>query len=146
MLEKLRFEVKDTHHKIAWFTYQGEKILKTRRSHGRGDIPTIILNRIRQQMELTSRQFDNALSCPLTYDNYVDILREKGLITTHDQLVHLRRRICAILPTVLAATSTMHLPAWSFGSYIIARSAGSKSSSDSPASISSDTPNAFANR
>lgn len=81
MLEKLGFEVKDTHHKIAWFTYRGKKVLKTRRSQGRGDIPTIILNRIRMQMELNSRQFDDALACPLGYDDYVKILREKGLIT-----------------------------------------------------------------
>ncbi len=41
-----------------------------------GDIPHLV----RQQMKLNEEQFKNLIDCPLGYDEYVQILKDKGLI------------------------------------------------------------------
>ena len=40
---KLQLDVESSHHKTATFYYKGHAILRTRVSHGRGDIPPIIV-------------------------------------------------------------------------------------------------------
>jgi hypothetical protein len=54
----------------------------SRVSHGNKQIPPQIVQEIRRQMKLNSEQFRSASSCTLTNDQYLNILRQKGLIET----------------------------------------------------------------
>ncbi|MBU0568493.1 hypothetical protein KJ693_05195 [bacterium] len=80
VFQKLNMRVKSTHHKIAWFIYNGKKVLKTRVSHGRGDIQNIVTEQIINQLFLRKDQFVDLVKCPLDYDGYVKILKDKKII------------------------------------------------------------------
>jgi hypothetical protein len=60
--------------------YNGKLILMSRVSHGDKQIPPPIVQQIRRQMKLNSSQFRSASSCTLTVEQYLDILRQQGLI------------------------------------------------------------------
>ena len=79
-LNKLRFQVKSTHHKMANFVYKGRLILRTRVSFGKGDIPSNVSDRFRCQLKLNEKQFRELIKCPLGYEEYVEILKAKGYI------------------------------------------------------------------
>ncbi len=76
----LRMDIKQSHHKNAYFSYKGVQYLKTRVSHGEGDIPSIVARRIRKQLYLNRDQFKNLIKCPLGYDDFVLILNEKEIL------------------------------------------------------------------
>jgi hypothetical protein len=64
----------------AYLVHSGKRIIATRRSLGRGKVSDRIGQYIRQQMRLNEDQFGLFLSCPLGRDDYLDILRRKGLL------------------------------------------------------------------
>ncbi len=78
LIEKLGFESRQSDHLFAWFEYQGQVIARTRRSNKRGDMP--MQDSIRQQMKLSDAQLREALQCTLGRDEYIALLRQKGLI------------------------------------------------------------------
>lgn len=77
---KLRMEIRNTKDKHAWFVHEGKRILKTKRSHGRGELKGNIRHLIRQQLRLNENQFRELRACPLDREGYIDILRGKDLI------------------------------------------------------------------
>jgi hypothetical protein len=81
IFNKLKLQVKPTHHKIASLYYNGKFILTTRLSFGRGDIPGHITDKIRGQLHLNEEKFRDLVNCPLDYDGYITILKEKGIIS-----------------------------------------------------------------
>jgi hypothetical protein len=78
---KLGMEIKDTKDRHARFYYRGRLILATKRSFGSGAIEGPVQHLIRQQLKLTTSEFSDLITCPLTLDGYVLILRKKGWIT-----------------------------------------------------------------
>ena len=76
--EKLGMEINNTHHKLAYFRYNGKVIFKTRLSNGSGDAKAI--DKIRQEFKLNEVDFCNLRDCPLSKEGYVEILKKKGLI------------------------------------------------------------------
>jgi len=78
LIAKFGFEVRQTHHLHAWLAVDGKIAVRTRRSNVRGDLPAAHL--IRRQMHLNSREFDNAIRCTLSLDDYVQLLRDKSVI------------------------------------------------------------------
>jgi hypothetical protein len=78
VVNKLKMEDKDTHHKIVWFIHDGKRILKTRRSQGSGDVPAC--NLIRQQLKVNEEQMRGLISCSFSLQNYIDLLKEKKVI------------------------------------------------------------------
>ena len=60
--------------------YEGRAILRTRISHGRGDIQSIIVAKLRGQLHITEEQLRNLVDCTMTYENYIELLRDKGLL------------------------------------------------------------------
>ncbi len=76
---KLKLKVRNAGDRLAWFEYDGRVIARTKRSHGNKDLPS---NLIRQQLKLNEDEFAGVLSCSLSLDDYVGILRDKGLIPT----------------------------------------------------------------
>jgi len=78
---KLRLETRDAGDRLAWFRHGGRIITRTKRSHGNKNLPT---NLIRQQLKLNEEQLSGIISCSLHLDDYVEILKNKGLIPLND--------------------------------------------------------------
>lgn len=78
LISKLGFKVRESGDKFVWFEYEGRRRVWTKRSHGKGDLPRSDL--IRQQLKLNEDQFRKGLNCKLTTEEYIEILREKGII------------------------------------------------------------------
>ncbi|QII09586.1 hypothetical protein KsCSTR_02070 [Candidatus Kuenenia stuttgartiensis] len=57
-----------------------EKILRVHYSHGKGDIPDKIVSKIRGQLKLSLKDFKDLIDCSLNYNNYINILKQKGII------------------------------------------------------------------
>lgn len=76
--EKLGMEITKTHHKLAFFAYNGKIVIKTRLSNGSGDAKAA--DKIRQDFRLNEKDFCDLRDCPLDKDGYVNILKQKGII------------------------------------------------------------------
>ncbi len=80
IFEKLGLEVRSTKHRYGWFCFKGRKILRVHFSHGKGDIPGKVSDKIRSQLKLSQKNFKELIDCPLSLDDYIVILKDKGLI------------------------------------------------------------------
>lgn len=76
--KKLELKTRNTGHRVAWFYYGGKAILRTKRSHGRGDLPAAHM--IRQQLKVNEQQFRGLIDCSVKLEDYIAILKEKRLI------------------------------------------------------------------
>ncbi len=74
---KLQLRVRNSGDRLAWFEFEGRIIARTKRSHGNKDLPSAL---IRQQLKLNEIQFSDLIGCSFGYRDYVEILRNKGLI------------------------------------------------------------------
>ena len=80
IFKKLSLEVRSTGHNYGWLVFKGKKILRVHYSHGKGDIPERVTNKIRGQLKLTQKDFNDLVACPLRYEDYIAILKQKGLL------------------------------------------------------------------
>jgi len=80
IFNKLSLQLRSTGHHYGWLTVNDKKILRVHYSHGKGDIPNKIMHKIRGQLKLSEKDFKNLVACPLAYDDYLAILKRKGLI------------------------------------------------------------------
>ena len=80
IFKKLDLEVRSTTHKYGWLVVNNRKILRVHYSHGRGDIPEKIANKIRGQLKLSQKDLRDLIDCPLTYGDYINILKRKGIL------------------------------------------------------------------
>lgn len=78
IVQKLQLKSRQSDHLQVWFEYNGTKITKTRRSNRSGDLP--FQHSIRQGLKLNEDEFRKAVSCKLTRDEYIEILKRKGKI------------------------------------------------------------------
>ncbi len=78
LVEKLGLQTRDSGDLLAWFEFEGKKVTRTRRSKGSGDLP--MQHSIRQQLKLTEQQLRRVIDCSLYRQDYVEILRQKGLL------------------------------------------------------------------
>ena len=79
MMVKLGFETRDGKDLLAWFTYEGKKVVRTKRSHIKGrDLP--FQHSIRQQMKLNEEELRQVLGCTIGQPEYVELLRSKGIL------------------------------------------------------------------
>jgi hypothetical protein len=76
---KLGLKTRNAGDRLAWFEYAGKPIVRTKRSHGNKDLPEHL---IRQQLKVNQEQFSGLISCDVSLDDYVTILKGKGLITS----------------------------------------------------------------
>jgi hypothetical protein len=81
VFKKLALKVRSTGHNYGWLIVDGKKILRVHYSHGKGDIPDKIANKIRGQLKLPQKDFKQLIECPLTYVDYINILKQKGIIS-----------------------------------------------------------------
>lgn len=78
IISKFKFKTRDSGDLLAWFEYKGKIIIRTRRSKGSGELP--MQHSIRQQMKLNENQLKDAVRCTINRQDYIRILREKGLL------------------------------------------------------------------
>lgn len=78
ILDKFQFVVRHSRDLLAWFVVDGKVIVRTRRSWGSGDLP--MQHSIRQQLKLNEGELRKAIDCTLNRDDYIEILRNKGLL------------------------------------------------------------------
>jgi hypothetical protein len=78
---KLQLKTRNSGDRLAWFEHNGKSVVFTKRSHGNKEPPE---NLIRQQLKVNETQFAGLLSCSVTRDQYVEILRSKKIITDVD--------------------------------------------------------------
>jgi len=79
-LQKLKLSVRSTKHQYGWFVFEGRKILRVHFSHGKGDVPGKVSDKIRSQLRLTQNDFMALINCPLSLSDYTAILKGKGLM------------------------------------------------------------------
>lgn len=77
VIRKFDMRTRPGKHLLAWFEYGGQVITRTRRSKGSGDLPVCL---IRKQLALDDDQLRCAIDCTIGRDDYIEILRERGLI------------------------------------------------------------------
>jgi hypothetical protein len=74
---KLGLKTRNAGDRLAWFEHDGAVVVRTKRSHGNKDLPE---NLIRQQLKLNEDQFSGLISCSVSRDDYIEILRGKRII------------------------------------------------------------------
>ena len=79
VFQKFQFKTREGKDKLAWFYHNGQPIIFTKRSHGRR-VKGNIEHFIRQQMKLSEADFRGAIQCTVSKDDYVEILKKRGLI------------------------------------------------------------------
>jgi hypothetical protein len=75
---KLGLKTRNAGDRLAWFEHDGMIVVRTKRSHGNKDLPE---NLIRQQLKLNETQFSGLISCSVSRDDYIEILRSKLIIS-----------------------------------------------------------------
>jgi hypothetical protein len=77
---KLGLKVRSTSHCFGWLMVNDKKILRVHYSHGKGDIPEKITQKIRGQLKLAPQDFKALIDCSLSFQDYLEILKNKNLI------------------------------------------------------------------
>ncbi len=67
-------------HIYAELEIDGKAVARTHRSHGSGGITSFVQRKMQEQRKLTKRQFLDAVNCPLSYEDYLAILRDQGAL------------------------------------------------------------------
>ena len=84
IIHKLGFESRKSGDLLAWFEYKGKVIVRTKRSKKKGqDLP--FQHSIRQQMKLHEEQMREAIRCTFTREDYIKLLKDKGLIVVENE-------------------------------------------------------------
>ncbi|MCX6583231.1 MAG: hypothetical protein NT166_23900 [Candidatus Aminicenantes bacterium] len=78
IFQKLKLEVRSTDHIFGWLVVDGKKILRVHYSFGKGSIPAKVTDKIRGQLKLDRQNFINLVKCPLSKEDYIKIIKEKG--------------------------------------------------------------------
>lgn len=79
IVSKLDLKTRNSGDRLAWFEYEGKKVVRTRRSSKKGrDLP--FQHSIRQQLKLNEDELRQIIGCQISRKEYVGILKSKGLI------------------------------------------------------------------
>ena len=79
IVDKLGFVTRDSRDLLAWLYYNGQIVVRTKRSKQRGtDLP--FQHSIRQQLKLNDDQLRGVIACTIGREEYLAILHSKGLL------------------------------------------------------------------
>ena len=79
IVSKLDLKTRNSGDRLAWFEYEGKKVVRTRRSYKKGrDLP--FQHSIRQQLKLNENELRQVIGCQISRNGYVEILKAKGLL------------------------------------------------------------------
>ncbi len=85
-LTKKGFIAVQRDHTYLFFSVEGRKSgIHTKISHGRSEYGDNLLSFVAKELHLSRKQLDDLLDCPLSYEGYLSVLREKKVITTQDE-------------------------------------------------------------
>jgi predicted RNA binding protein YcfA (HicA-like mRNA interferase family) len=79
-LKKKGFVECNTHHKYYEFVHEGKVILHTKVSHNGQDINDYLISQMKSQCMLSKQEFLDLVNCPLSLEEYVKILKNKGAL------------------------------------------------------------------
>ncbi len=71
---------KSSNHKWLEFYHNEELILSTKISHGEQDLNNYLIKQMATQCKLSTEEFKKLALCPLSYEQYIEILTQQGLI------------------------------------------------------------------
>lgn len=75
------FRLRQNDHAFYHLYVDGKKtIISTKISHGEKEIGDKLLGLMARQVRLPRSLFDDLVECPLTFDQYVALLRKSGVI------------------------------------------------------------------
>lgn len=81
IVNKLGLKTRNSGDRLAWFVYKGQTVVRTKRSQGNKEQPG---DKIRQQLKLNEEQLAGLISCTVTFEDYVAILKSKHIIQADD--------------------------------------------------------------
>ncbi|MDZ4164386.1 MAG: hypothetical protein U1C55_04595 [Smithellaceae bacterium] len=68
-------------HTYLFFSVEGQKSgVRTKISHGRSEYGDNLLSFVARELHLSRKQLDDLLDCPLSYEDYLSMLKEKKII------------------------------------------------------------------
>lgn len=79
LVGKLGFEVTETHHHVYRLWLDGVLVARTYISHGGRELSRYHVSQMARQMHLHTSEFEDAVHCPLSREDYERILRERVL-------------------------------------------------------------------
>jgi hypothetical protein len=80
-LKKKGFAQKDTHHRMSCLCVNGRITgVHTFMSHGQKDYSADLLAKMKNQLHLSGKEFADLIQCPLTREQYLRLLVERGVI------------------------------------------------------------------
>jgi len=79
IVSKLGLTTRNSADRLAWFEYNGRKVVRTKRSHGNKEQPGDL---IRQQLKVNEQQLAGLIKCDVSLQDYVEILKAKGIIAS----------------------------------------------------------------
>ena len=71
-------------HKYLEYYFNGKFILHTKISHGEKELEDFHIGMMKRQCKLEKKEFIDLANCPLSADEYLDILKRDGIITEAD--------------------------------------------------------------
>lgn len=71
-------------HRFLEFYYKGKYILQTKISHGEKELEEFHIGMMKRQCKLEKSEFLDLANCPLSGDDYIDILKRNGTISPLD--------------------------------------------------------------
>jgi len=82
-LKRKGFISQERDHTFYFLHYKNKKTsVYTKLSHSISEYGNNLLSKMARQLSLTSSEFENLLECPMTYDNLIERLKERGRIET----------------------------------------------------------------
>lgn len=83
IVNKLGLETRNSGDRLAWFVYNGQVVVRTKRSQGTKEQPG---DKIRQQLKLNEQQLAGLISCTVSLEDYIGILKDRKIIAPEPQL------------------------------------------------------------
>lgn len=71
---------RNTKHVYGWFVVDGKRVLPLHYSYGRGEMPGHVPDRFRSSLKLDREQFAAMVGCKMKRDEYVSVLRQRGIV------------------------------------------------------------------
>ncbi|NCO32476.1 MAG: hypothetical protein AUJ92_11355 [Armatimonadetes bacterium CG2_30_59_28] len=77
LVGKLGFEKTESHHHVYRLWLQGTLVARTFVSHGERGLSPYHIAQMARQMHLSAQEFTAAVRCPLTRQQYLELLQER---------------------------------------------------------------------
>jgi len=80
VVNKLAMQTRATGDLHAWLEYEGQVVVRTKRSHCKGDIPCP--DKVRNQLKVDETQMRGLIDCGFSREDYIEHLKRRGIIAS----------------------------------------------------------------